>query len=134
VRPECSRCSEPQPQRQRFAFTAVCEQKGWIIGRADEGTRGYTPKPEYGVFAHTDERKARDKAAELNKEIGWTSEGDAQMVVLRTMAVKEDHLAGLLGQAVTMLQRVVDEDKFVETDEITTFIDEDCKGYAKEPA
>jgi threonine synthase len=130
--PLCESCKAPQPPRQRFAFTAVIDEQGWVIGLAEEGTRGYTKLLQEGI--QPDEATARARAAALNKHVGWTDEGAAQMVVLTTMPMKEDHLAGLLGQAVAMLRRVVDEDKFVETEEITEFIDVDCKGYAKEPA
>jgi len=137
VRPECHRCSEPQPQRRRFAFAAVVTEFGWVIGRADEGTKGYTPVGPEATFM--DEEKAKARAAEMNKEAGWASEGDAAMMVLTTMPMKEDHLAGLLGRAVTLLKTFYeDPTEFTGNwprvcDEVADVIEE-SKGYAKEPA
>ena len=125
-------CGKLQPQRQRFSFTAVIVGGGeWIIGRADEGVKGFTPltMPSEGSLS---EEKAHERAAELNKSVGWASEKEAQILVLKTMGVKEDHLTKLLEDAVNLLDRVRREDAHVEMDEIKTFIDEDCKGYVKD--
>ncbi len=149
----CSSCRAQQPQRQRFAFTAVLVSNsdmemrkypttppphtaGWIIGRAAEGERGYTIIPREGISV--DEKKARERAVELNKEAGWTDEGEAAMIVLRTMPMKEDHLTGLLDRAVTFLKVIGADrtDSFLlnhyleEAEELI----EDCKGYLKEEA
>lgn len=147
--PLCERCRKPLPQRQRFAYTAVIISNAelakagmprmprglgdgsWIIGRADEGTTGYTPMPTEGLFV--DEEKARERAKVMNKHVGWMDEADAQMLVLRTMPMKEEHLAGLLGRAVTLLTWVREDEygitpKGIEIGELI----EDCKGYAKE--
>jgi len=124
-------CGKQQPQRQRFAFTAVAAQGGWIIGRADEGTRGYTPVSGEGFFG-LDEKTARERAEEMNKHVGWDSEKDAQMVVLRTMPMKEEHLAELLGRATEIFGHVLEADLGEEHDsDINEFL-EDAKGYAKE--
>jgi hypothetical protein len=92
------KCGCWQPQRRRFAFTAVLvagsefdklgfrdvpPSNNWIIGKADEGTQGYTPMILEGTFL--DEKVARARAAQLNKLAGWHDEGEAQMLVLSTM-------------------------------------------------
>lgn len=125
----CQTCKAMQPQRRRFAYTAVITEKGWIVGRAEEGTRGYTPMPDVGTF--TDEREARISAGKMNQDIGWTNEGDAQMMVLTTMPMKEDHQASLLFRAAELFRKSQHfglQDWAVEINEWL----KDVKGYAKE--
>lgn len=66
----------------RYAYTAVVDQEGYGIGRADEGTRGYTPCPQYGRFETYDLAQAR--AAELNAEAGVDA-AEAFRLVAETM-------------------------------------------------
>lgn len=104
--PTCPKCRTQQPQRQRFAFTPVllteeeikkvCAQKGamppppgafWIIGRADEGTPGYTPLLVCGIF--DTEKQARKQSDELNKFSGLPKDV-AAMIVLSTMRMMKE--------------------------------------------
>jgi hypothetical protein len=92
----------PYKPVRRFAFTAVLLTEAdmrdltlrhglpvappgahWLVGRADEGTRGYSPLPHVGLFETQDEALA--KAAELNYAAGWADRGEAHMLVLSTM-------------------------------------------------
>ena len=115
--PSCESCGAPQPLRQRFAFTAVLmsskelKKAGfpnipvsmvWVIGRADEGEKGYTPISKEGIFST--ETYARDQAKKMNAKIGWKDEGDAQMLVLRTIPALEDELKKLLKLTVSPLE------------------------------
>jgi len=64
------------------AYTAIVE-KGWYsIGRADEGTRGYTPQPHLGKFDTYD--AAEDAANVINEKAGYTKL-EACRIVIRTM-------------------------------------------------
>jgi hypothetical protein len=67
----------------KHAFSAIVDENGYSIGRADEGTRGYTPQPDFGAFPSWDAAKA--KADELNKEFGL-SEQEVARIVLGTMS------------------------------------------------
>ena len=68
----------------RYAFTAVVvPEHGYIIGMATEGTRGYTPVSNEGVFSSYDEATARAK--KMNEQAGL-SEKEAFDIVIRTMA------------------------------------------------
>ena len=42
--PDLCSCKSPFGSRRR-AFTAIVESKGYALGAADEGTKGYTPVP-----------------------------------------------------------------------------------------
>jgi len=66
----------------KYAYTAVVVPTGFQIGRADYGTRGYTPFPKAGSFRSYDEAKARAK--ELNAGLGLT-EREAFEIVMDTM-------------------------------------------------
>ena len=68
---------------KRFAFTAVITGKGYSIGRADEGVRGYTPKPEFGTFEKWDDAVAVARAR--NVDLGLTDR-EAFQIVASTMA------------------------------------------------
>lgn len=118
--PTCPSCGQLQPQRGRYAFTAVLasmedlkraglgnapKNHCWMIGRADEGTTGYTPMTYHKSFAS--EKEARELAKDLNKLNGWTNEADAQMLVLGTMRVKEEHMASLLRVGVRLARWAV---------------------------
>jgi hypothetical protein len=67
---------------RRHAYTAIVRVGGYVIGRADEGTPGYTPEPSFGTF--TDYQKAKDRADKLNRALGLT-EAEAMLIVLDTM-------------------------------------------------
>jgi hypothetical protein len=67
----------------RYAFTTVVDESGYSIGRADEGTKGYTPQPQFGKQSSWD--AAQQKAAELNKDLGLAEE-DVAKIVLGTMS------------------------------------------------
>lgn len=66
----------------RFAYTAIVDQSGYSIGRADEGTRGYTPLPAEGRFPCYEDAKKR--AEEMNIAMGLDPK-DAVLIVLGTM-------------------------------------------------
>ena len=51
-----------------YAYTAIVDGTGYSIGRADRGTKGYTPCPQYGMFPGYGE--AMSKAKELNEAVG----------------------------------------------------------------
>lgn len=78
----------PQPQRRRYAFTAIQVNAGWAIVKGEEGVKGYTSMPDLPVFAFTQELSARDYAADLNRTHGWDKEADAALLILGTMAMR----------------------------------------------
>lgn len=137
-------CGRWQPQQRRFAFTAVLmagseflkhgiseppPNHNWIIGRADEGTRGYSPIVVEGCFEH--EKEARDRAAKLNKLSGWKDEGEAQMLVLTTMQIKENHLARLLKRGVELVKQMDQSSEKPEPSDLDEWL-KDAAPYAKE--
>lgn len=65
-----------------YAFTAITTAGGYFIGRADVGTKGYTPIPSEGTFATYD--AAADRAKVMNAESGMAPE-EAIRIVLGTM-------------------------------------------------
>ncbi len=68
--------------RPASAFTAVVGDRDYGIGRADKGTFGYTPCPQFGRFGSYEAAVA--KAKELNEEMGL-DEAEALKLVLGTM-------------------------------------------------
>lgn len=66
----------------RSAFTPVMHREYWIIGRADEYQRGYTPISEKGLFDTREE--AQKLADEMNKEVGVTKK-EALLIVATSM-------------------------------------------------
>jgi hypothetical protein len=65
-----------------FAFTAVVDSRGYLVGRADVGTKGYTPVLREGFFPTYHAAKAR--AEELNKLMGIPND-EADRIVTSTM-------------------------------------------------
>lgn len=66
----------------RHAFTAVVVRTGFIIGRADYGTKGYTPiAPDKGYKTWGDAQKA---AKAMNDKEG-ISQQEALEIVFNTM-------------------------------------------------
>lgn len=53
---------------ERFAYTAIVDDGGYSIGRAEEDVSGYTPMPEFSSFGTYDD--AQTKADELNLSLG----------------------------------------------------------------
>lgn len=88
----------------RFAYAQVISGRGFGIGRADEGIPGYTPCPEYGVFATLDE--AAHKAEELNTRRG-ISEDAAFQIVASTMVLRQSE-AGVHEKATAV--RIIEMD------------------------
>lgn len=67
------------------AFTAVAiPGRGFMVGRADLGKKGFTPQREHGRFGRHEEAKA--VADRLNKELGLTDE-QVWKLVMGTMPV-----------------------------------------------
>lgn len=66
----------------KYAYTAVVESSGFIIGRADYGVGGYTPMRRHPVFPAWD--AAKKFADELNEREGLTRE-EALEIVFNTM-------------------------------------------------
>lgn len=67
---------------KRFAYTAIVDEGGFRIGRADEGVPGYTPLPDLGEFESYE--KAAEKAEELNTA-GGLEKLEAFRIVASTM-------------------------------------------------
>jgi hypothetical protein len=68
----------------RIAYTAVIRPEGgYGIGRADAGTKGYTPCPDLGSYATWDE--ARTMAATLNTDMLHLDKIEALKIVAGTM-------------------------------------------------
>jgi hypothetical protein len=69
----------------QYAYTAVVDHahRGYTIGRADAGTRGYTPMWHMGNFPTYADAMA--KADELNAQLGL-SKLDALKIVAGTMS------------------------------------------------
>lgn len=110
--------------RRRFAFTAVLVTEAelrrmsvehgesvappgahWMVGRADEGTRGYSPLPHLGLCET--EREARRVAERLNRTAGWSDVAEPNMLVLSTMTVQESHLERLLRRGLELMKKWV---------------------------
>lgn len=73
---------ESGPGHVRSAYTPVTAPDCIQLGRADEGTKGYTPCPQLGSWKTWGE--AEKVAGQLNKQMGL-SEHDAFMIVVGTM-------------------------------------------------
>jgi len=70
-------------EERKYAYTATLfDNNKFGIGKATEGTVGYTPMTGYGPFPTWDE--AQKKADWLNKELGIDSE-EAMIIIGRTM-------------------------------------------------
>lgn len=69
-------------QRPRVAYTAVVQADGFWVGVAQENIPGYAPAEHFGVFQTYSE--ARNKADDLNKQLGLTAK-DAFDIVISTM-------------------------------------------------
>lgn len=65
----------------KFAYTAVVVPEGFILGRADYGTKGYTP---VRIRPYSTWDQAREAANKLNSEEGLTPV-EAQEIVFNTM-------------------------------------------------
>lgn len=66
----------------KSAYTAIVDQNGYTIGRADEGTRGYTPVPKEGKFPSY--KAAQEHAKRMNEAAGIDAT-EAILIVLGTM-------------------------------------------------
>lgn len=66
----------------KYAYTAIVKSTGYTIGRADYGTRGYTPFPKAGSFKTW--KEAQDAAKAMNETRGMT-EREALEIVMDTM-------------------------------------------------
>ncbi len=82
VRVPCMVCGYGPDGKPAFAFTAVVEQHGIVIGRADKGTKGYTLCPKEGTYSTYE--KAQARADEMNAEYGIDKQ-EAIKTVLGTM-------------------------------------------------
>lgn len=65
----------------KHAYTAVVTPKGFFLGRADFGERGYTPLKVAGYSSY---EAAHEAAAEINKKLGLTPL-EAAIIVADTM-------------------------------------------------
>ena len=65
----------------KYAYTAVVTEKGFFLGRADFGERGYTPLKCAGYDSY---EAAREAADEINKKLGLT-QLEAAIIVADTM-------------------------------------------------
>ena len=65
-----------------YAYTAIIDADGYSIGRADVGTKGYTPVPTEGNFDTYE--AATDRANAMNLEMGLEPK-DAIEIVMGTM-------------------------------------------------
>lgn len=120
--PACECCGAKLKPMRRFAFTAVSHNDralpgggGIIVGRADEGTRGYSPLPALGVFETFEE--AQKKADELNRVLGL-DEKAATLVVVGTMHVRESEMMAVLRRALELMEQArngtADDDAVME--------------------
>lgn len=71
-------CATAKKPVRRFVFVST----GNGIGRADEGTDGYTPMPEAGHFPSFE--AAQERAMEWNARMGYTLK-DAELIAVGTM-------------------------------------------------
>lgn len=62
----------------RYAFTAITLKGGFMLGRADEGSRGYSLMPTYGVFETLN--TTQGVANQLNEGAGLTPKDAARIV------------------------------------------------------
>jgi hypothetical protein len=62
----------------RYAFLPLTLKGGFMLGRADEGKRGYSLMPTYGVFSTF--QTAQGVANQLNEGIGLEPNQAAQIV------------------------------------------------------
>ena len=63
-----------------YAYTAVVEESGYRVGRADKGIYGYTPMGrKFDSY-----KAAKEMADQLNSEIGLTKR-DALIIVMSSM-------------------------------------------------
>jgi hypothetical protein len=81
------------------AFTAVISGtgKGFGIGRADLGTKGYTPCPTYGTFQTFE--AASEYAEKLNGDKGLKDD-DAVKIILSTMTPAQRSGEQVLGDII----------------------------------
>lgn len=118
--PSCSGgCGATVKQVRRFAFTAVVRQDGIMIGRADEGTRGYTPMGECGAFET--EGDARKVAADLNQRAGL-DERTAALIVVGTMHSRDSELVNILKRGLALMKQV--QEGTADQDEVDEWADD----------
>lgn len=72
----------------KWAYTGIVDKTGFSIGRADEGTRGYTPVPSEGRF---ESYEAAQKHADKLNEARGMSAREGLLIALSTMRVEEDN-------------------------------------------
>lgn len=107
--PACA-CGAPVKPSRRFAFTPVVHNdrkypggSAIIIGRADEGTRGYTALVELGTFTTMD--VARRTSDHLNG-ILCLDERTAALITASTMHFRESELVTVLRRALALMEQV----------------------------
>lgn len=118
--PACSGgCGTPVKQIRRFAFVAVVRPEGMIVGRADEGTRGYTPLPDLGTFKTDKECNAL--VAELNRRAGL-DDRTAALIAVGTMHTRESELVAVLRKALVLVKQA--QEGTADQDELDEWADD----------
>jgi hypothetical protein len=118
--PSCSSgCGTPVKQVRRFAFTLVVQPKAILVGRCDEGTRGYTPLPELGTFQTAEE--IASVIADLNRRAGL-DERAAVMIAVGTMHTRESELVSVLKRALVLMKQV--QEGTADQDEVDEWADD----------
>jgi hypothetical protein len=110
-RPSCpGGCGATAKLTRRFAFLPVVHNdraypggSAIILGRADEGTRGYTALKELGTFTTID--AAKHAADHLNGLLGLDKQ-TASMIALSTMHVRESEMGRVIKAGLDLIDRV----------------------------
>lgn len=119
-------CGTPVKPARRFAFTPVVHNdraypggSAIIVGRADEGTRGYTPLKELGTFPNID--AARAAGDKLNDIIGLDKR-DAALIAASTMHFRESELVNTLKRGLALMKQV--QEGTADQDEVDDWADD----------
>lgn len=118
--PACSGgCGATVKQVRRFAFGIVTRPEGILVGRADEGTRGYTPLTDLGTFKNAEH--CHKIVAELNRRAGL-DDRTAALIVVGTMHTRESELVLTLKRGLELMKQV--QDGTADTDEVAEWADD----------
>lgn len=103
-------CGAAVKPSRRFAFTPVVHNdrkypggSAILIGRTDEGTRGYTPLDELGAFTTMD--VARRTSDHLNGLLGLDAR-TAALITASTMHFRESELVTVLRRGLALMEQV----------------------------
>lgn len=118
--PACSGgCGATVKQVRRFAFGIVARPEGIIVGRSDEGTRGYTPLTDLGTFKTAEH--AHKIVADLNRRAGLDDRA-AALIVVGTMHTRESELVNVLRRGLALMKQV--QEGTADQDEVDEWADD----------